>query len=198
MRRTACTIGAAVVLALLLSGCGGPGTPTTEPTPSATPTPEPTEEPVSQDIALPTSCEQAFSTDFVHMMEAAYYPLNYPGITMPPTELVAGQSALATVPALHCTWGAPSDTGISTAIALIGPAQADAIRAEALAAGFTCGPRSDVEHHCLLEEVDDTSEMGPVRWGEQHVFRGNAWIVSGWLNVDMFGYHNHIVSQLWP
>lgn len=206
-RRSGLLTGLALVLALALVGCGPSGTPTETPTPSPStappteePTPEPTEteEPVSQDIALPAACEEVFSSAFITQLEDANYPLNHPDVGMPPTQLIAGQSALASVPALHCTWGAPSETGITTVVAVVSQAQSDAIRNEAVSSGFTCGAPSDVEYRCVIEEVDETSELGTMRWGEQHVFRGNAWIGTAWLNFDMFGYTDHIVSQLWP
>ncbi len=191
----------ALVLALALTGCGPAASPEPSPTPTesvTTPPPseEPSPEPPSEDIALPRDCTDVFSLAFISEMESYYMPLNHPDVLMEPTRLVQGQSVLAREPALHCTWGAPSEVGVATVIALVSPAQSAAIIADARANGFTCGPVSDVETRCTIFESEE-DEFGLYIWGEEHVLRGNAWIATSQLNFDLGSYTDNLVLSLW-
>ncbi len=190
------------VLALALVACSPTVTPgptpsdtlTTTPTPSETPSPEPTT--VTQEITLPRDCTDIFTASFIAQMDAWAMPLNHEGITMFSTQLIQGQSALARVPVLACTWGAPSDVGIATSVAIVTEEQATTIINEAVTNGYECGPVSAVEVRCDIFESGE-SEFGDYIWGEEHVFRGNAWVSTSYLNFDIGNYTNDIVTALW-
>lgn len=174
-------------------------TPTPRPSlsPPLTPSPSATLTPVPEVIELPEDCGSLFDEDFIAEMESTGLPLNDPGITMTSTELTAGLTLLENEASLRCTWGVPSEVGLATTIALVTEAQADSIIAEAEMEDFECSTVSWSETRCTFVFRDDDADFGAVAHGEEHVLRGNAWIATRWLEVEIPGYTDDIVAKIW-
>ncbi|WCM56492.1 hypothetical protein [Microbacterium sp. EF45047] len=209
-RRVAAVAFAALLLLPAVSGCApGPG-PTADPasppasapptsaspSPDATPTDDATDD-AADDIALPESCEDVFSDELTARMLDAGQQLNDPSLTMPSTELPAGQALLESVPRLHCTWGAASEVGAATDVALVDEAQAAQLQQAFAAEGYECAdlPEDPAQTRCAMHQVFEGELPGEL--GEIHVFRANAWLSTRWLNLDMTGYADDMVAQLW-
>lgn len=198
----------ALVTTLSLAGCSSAQTPPPSETPTGPVTPSPTETvaptPTAspEDIALPTNCEDIFSADWVARLSEWELPLNDPAITMEPTQIEAGLDLLASsAPRLRCTWGAPGDVGVVTTVMQVTQAQIQSVLTEAgTTPGFACAPVSSVEERCDYFE-SGSDELGDYIKGEEHVFRGNIWVATGYLNVPIDiatpTYTDGIVAKLW-
>ncbi|MGM1015979.1 MAG: hypothetical protein ACQEW8_00365 [Actinomycetota bacterium] len=203
--RVALTAVASVALLAALTGCRPEPVETPEPTQSSTsapapsesptPTPTPTPEPVV-DIELPESCEAAYSADVRAQFEDEGMPLNDPGLTMLSTELVDALELMDTVPTLRCTWGVASEVGIATNISIVTDEQRDMLETAYTGRGLACEPVADdpAQTRCSAETV--VGEGDGAR-GELEIFRGNVWVTTMWLNIDVDGYADDMVSSLW-
>lgn len=193
-------LGAVAVLAL--TGCSSLTIPGQTPEPSLVPPTGPAPSPtqshvlVTDEIDLPRDCATLFDEDFIQMMEEGHAPLNDPGLSMSSTSLERGQALLATHEHLRCTWGVPSEVGMATTVMIVSNEKAQAVMEEAAGGDFLCGTISATERRCDFYETG-ASEMGGYSWGEEHVWRGNAWIATRWLNLDVPGYTDGIVAALW-
>ena len=68
---------------------------------------------------LPGACEDIYSDAMFADLTATAPPLNDPGNTTPSTELAAGREVLDVAPTLRCTWGGPSEYGLSTNVTIV-------------------------------------------------------------------------------
>lgn len=213
MRIAAAAATAAIVLAasVALVGCqpepspGGAATPTPMPsattsaTPSATPeapspSPEPTEQPAAS--IVPGACEDAYSAAMLARLNGAIPPLNDPGITMVSTQNVDLLEMLDGATTLRCTWGSPSETGISTNITAVDTAQGADILATLESAGFACQVLAGGTI-CTMEERGITQDDLEYAFGESHFVGDGGWVTTNWLNTDITGYTEDIVASLW-
>ncbi len=168
--------------------------------PPVGPAPSPSEEVTlapPPEIELPADCREIFDEAFISEMEAAHLPLNDPGITMRSTELELGGEILATEPSLRCTWGLPSEVGIATTIALVTSEQRGGLIAEAEANEFACEPRTADEVRCSISVREEDPDWGAYAHGAEYALRGNSWVATQWLNVEIPGYTDDIVAALW-
>lgn len=206
--REALAIVGTAMIAVALAACApdvpeptSTGSPTDRADPSSTSTPAPplptTAPPVDDSIALPTACDDVFSASMRERLIAARLAPNDPILTMPSTDLAAGARMLEDLPHLRCTWGGASEVGIATTIALVDAEQSDGLRDAYRAAGLTCDVvDGDAQQtRCLAEERFEGEMPGAI--GEIQLFRANAWLSTKWINVDMIGYADDMVAQLW-
>lgn len=196
------------IIAVSLTACT-PGTPdptasdtsTASPGPASTGTPSAgpssTAAPADDSIELPAACEDVFSASMRHRVTAAHLPANDPTLTMPSTDLPVAVQMIESLPHLRCTWGVASEVGIATTVALVDAEQSEVLRDAYRAAGSDCQVVDGDPHHtrCLAEERFEGEMPGEI--GEIHVFRANAWLSTKWINVDMAGYADDMVAQLW-
>lgn len=199
--RVVLTAVASVALLAALTGCRPEPVDTPTPTESSTSAPAPTgsstptPEPVA-DIELPESCEAAYSAEVRAQFEDEGMPLNDPGLTMLSTELVDALELMDTVPTLRCTWGVASEVGIATNISIVTDEQRDMLETAYAGRGLACEPVTDdpAQTRCSAETV--VGEGDGAR-GELEIFRGNVWVTTMWLNIDVDGYADDIVASLW-
>lgn len=199
--------GIAAALMLVLTGCAGSGEPISSADPGGSPSvvpptapaPSPSAQPtlVSDAIDLPEACAPLFDEAFIADMSEAALPLDDPGLTMDSTLLPSGLEYLQTEPSLRCTWGMPSDVGMATTITLLPVSEHGVILADAAANGFTCESVSATERRCVLRVAEEDPEFGAYAYGEEHVLRGNAWIATHWLNIELPDYTDDLVAALW-
>ena len=197
-------------VALLATACatpaGGAATPApseSAATPSPTLTPSETPSPVetrstTDDISLPSSCDELFTGDLRATLDAEIAPLNDPGVTMYSTENAEALTVLESgVASLRCTWGRPSDRGIATTVSLVSAAQADLIADALSTAGFGSEEASGGVYFRTSQQMLSMDEE-VVDLGETHFLRGNAWVSTRWVNYGPDSYTPGIVAQLWP
>lgn len=159
----------------------------TDTVPTATPTVSP--------AALPTDCTALYSAGMLATLEAQVPPLNDPGVTMYSTEQAPLLELLETVPTLRCSWGAPSEVGMSTNVSAVDGAQADAVLAALAAAGFGC-ETADATTICRIEQRGVSLDDVEYARGETHAVRGGLWVATSWINVDPEGYTDDILAAL--
>ncbi|HWI32208.1 MAG TPA: hypothetical protein VNT50_12010 [Microbacterium sp.] len=201
--RTAFAVAGAALMVAALAGCAAPdpeasssASPTSSPSPSnASPSPTASDDTGSA-LELPTACEDIYSDAMLAEMQATASPLNDPGLTMLSTELAAGLEVLDTAPTLRCTWGAPSEFGLSTNVTIVDAEQSASIEQAAVEAGMTCEAyaggticRIETEH---LVEGDVYAVVG-----ETHYLRDDGWIATHRINLAPEGYTEDIVATLW-
>ncbi|KRA22395.1 hypothetical protein ASD65_18145 [Microbacterium sp. Root61] len=191
-------------LAFALTGCVPEPAPTASGSPTATsittpaPSPTPTEtSDAGSDITLPANCEAIYSPEMLATMQSQVPPLNDPGVTMFSSQIVEALEVLNSgAPTLRCSWGQPSEVGMSTNVTIVDGAQADSVRTALLNAGYSCEDTLDGTM-CRFEEELMTQDDTLVHRGETHFFRGNGWVATAWLNVAPEGYTEDIVATLW-
>ncbi|MFS2241083.1 hypothetical protein [Microbacterium sp. OR16] len=196
------------IIAVSLTACT-PGTPdptasdtsAASPGPASTGTPSAapssTSAPADDSIELPAACEDVFSASMRDRLTAAHLPANDPTLTMPSTDLPVAVQMIEGLPHLRCTWGVASEVGIATTVALVDAEQSEVLRDAYRAAGSDCQvvDGDPQQTRCLAEERFEGEMPGAI--GEIHVFRANAWLSTKWINVDMAGYADDMVAQLW-
>ena len=196
------------IIAVSLTACT-PGTPeptasdtsTASPGPASTGTPSAapssTSAPADDSIELPAACEDVFSASMRDRLTAGHLPANDPTLTMPSTDLPVAVQMIESLPHLRCTWGVASEVGIATTVALVDAEQSEVLRDAYRAAGSDCQvvDGDPQQTRCLAEERFEGEMPGAI--GEIHVFRANAWLSTKWINVDMAGYADDMVAQLW-
>lgn len=208
MRTRPWLIAAPLVLVLgLLAACAPePSEPTPTPTrssptatesASASPTPSPSESASAGGLALPSACEQIYSPGMFAALTAGSAPLNDPGITMLSTQNAELLEVLDSVSAtLRCTWGAPSEYGLSTNVSAVDGSQAASILTTLQAAGFACEPLGEGTL-CTYERRGITQDDVQYALGESHYVGGGGWVATNWLNAEIAGYTQDIVATLW-
>ncbi|MFE1665975.1 hypothetical protein [Microbacterium sp. P02] len=165
------------------------------PSPSASTSPTSTA--AAEDIALPASCDQLYSGAMRATLDATIPPLGDPGVTMYSTQTVEALEVLDSgVPTIRCTWGVPSETGLSTNVSIIDGDQAAAIQSALQNSGFSCAPGAGGTL-CTFEERSITQDDTETVRTETQFFRGNAWVTTVSLNAAVPGYTEDIVTSLW-
>lgn len=191
-------------LALVLAGCVPEPDPTAPATPTATSstTPEPSASPSATvdaggDITMPATCEAIYSPEMLASLQAQNPPLNDPGVTMYSSQIVEALEVLDSgAPTLRCSWGQPSEVGLSTNVTIVDSAQAGTVRSALQNAGFGC-EEAQGGTVCRFEEELMTQDDTLVHRGETHYLRGNGWVATAWLNFAPEGYTEDIVATLW-
>lgn len=181
------------------SSASSPTTATTSPVPSAAPseTADATTAPTSDEIALPASCDALYSASMRAELDANVAPLGDERITMLSTEDGSALDLLASgAPTLRCTWGVPSDTGISTNVTIVTAAESAALAEAFRNAGFGETPAASGTVFVTEKEFLDTDD-NIVRTGESHFLRGNGWIATRWLTYFPDGYTEDVATSLW-
>ncbi|WP_439594010.1 hypothetical protein [Microbacterium sp.] len=189
------------VVALTAAGCVPEPGPTSSSSPSAsassaspTPSATPTEEPPA---ALPASCDAIYSAGMLATLQAQVAPLNDPGITMLSSQNVTALDILASgIPTLRCTWGPPSERGIATNVSQIDDDQAAAIRDALLQEGFSEEAFEGGSIYRIQQEMI-TQDDDLVTMGEQHYLAGSQWVSTRWINAEIPGYTEDIVTTVW-
>ena len=188
----------AVTLFFLARGAGA--TPQASPTPSVTesgsgsPTPAP---PERSAVALPASCEDAFSADYFATRTAyPYNPLNHETVASSPILTVDKLETLrAGLPHLRCTWAGAGEEGILGSINEVTRAEAGQVLLQLKEEGFDC-----TDHRggtACSSGLAVSEETGGTIMGEEHFLRDNIWISTWWLNIDIAGYNDDIIDVLW-
>ncbi|MET0296098.1 MAG: hypothetical protein ABW024_01755 [Microbacterium sp.] len=204
VRRFACSALVVAAIAAATLGCAPyapgaspSGTATVAPTtPAASGTPSATESP-AEPFTFPTSCDELYSPDFRATLDADIAPLNDPGTTMLSTENpVAIETIEGAAETLRCSWGPPSERGISTNVTVVTPEQRDELSSAFEGAGFSTedyqgGTLHRIEHETLTQ--DDVV----VTISETHYLHGDGWVATRWINVDPDGYMEDIIASLW-
>ncbi|WP_159499905.1 hypothetical protein [Microbacterium sp. 18062] len=166
---------------------GGAPTATGEPTVDATEAP--TDRPQVTEISLPASCEALYSAQMRATLDASLPPLNDPGVTLASTDVASALGLLESgVPTLRCSWGTPSENGLSTNVSILAVDDVPRLQDVLAAAGFTC---ADAVGGILC-----TSSGGDGR-GESHFLRGNGWVATAWIGALPDGYTEDIAATLW-
>ncbi|WOF22059.1 hypothetical protein N8K70_11795 [Microbacterium betulae] len=209
-RRVLPLLAAGMLLALAGCASGGVGTtpdatgaptlpaetPTVTSAPTASADPESTEDPpAAGDIALPASCEQVWTERGLGILSEEVAPLNDESLTMLSTEVVPALEVLDVAPSIRCTWGAASEVGTATTVAIVDAAQAETVRTALRDAGFACEDR-DVVTRCDREQTLEGETTASS--GEVHVLGGNGWVATHWLNTNLEpDYTEDIIASLW-
>ncbi|MGC5171275.1 hypothetical protein ACLQ2Q_11545 [Microbacterium sp. DT81.1] len=204
--RTASALAGVALVVAALTGCATPR----EASVSASPTtssPPPSSAALSSSaslagaagtaLVLPEACEDIYSDAMFAHLTATAPPLNDPGHTTPSTELAVGREVLDTAPTLRCTWGGPSEYGLSTNVTIVDPGQSASIEQAAVESGMTCTPH-DGGTICRTREDLFVDGERYATVGETHYFRDNGWIATHWTNFAPEGYTEDIVATLWP
>lgn len=174
----------------------GAATSTATPLPTAV-SPSPVETMKPDAFELPLGCDQVYSAQMFNTLETDVAPLNDPGITMLSTQQPALLELLDSgIPSLRCTWGAPSEYGIATTIAVIDGTQTAAIEADLRDSGFGCAALGDGVL-CVIEQRGITQDDTEYVSGESHYVGGGGWVATTYLNAEVEGYTEDIVSTLW-
>ncbi|MDZ8201770.1 hypothetical protein RZO50_09585 [Microbacterium sp. SSW1-59] len=159
-------------------------------TETATPTP-------TAAFMLPTACEEIYSADMLATLLAENPPLNEPGVTMYSSENAAILELIDSgAPTIRCTWGGPSEYGLATNVTLADAAQADTVRSELIAAGFSDQELGGGSVH-RVEQRGITLDDEPYTLGETHYIGSGAIVSTRWINFAPSGYTEDIVATLW-
>lgn len=191
------------MIAVLLVGCvpepadeGASSTASSSPasTPSGgamTPSPAPS----ASAQALPADCESLYSAEMRATLEADIPPLNDPGIEMLSTTNATLLETLQAVPSLRCTWGPPSERGMTTTVAVLDADQRSAVLDAMNAAGYGCESAGEATI-CRTEQRGVSLDDVPYTRGETHALQDGFWVATAWLNVAPEGYTEDILAQL--
>lgn len=191
-------------LAVVTTACVPEPAATSAPSPSTSatapsPTPSPTETaaPGDDGMALPATCEGVYTPEMLATLQTEVAPLNDPGTTMSSTENATALEILASgTPTLRCSWGPPSERGMSTNITIVTPDQSTAIADALTRTGFSS---TELGGGTLYEYSQQTVTQDDVlvELGETHYLRGDGWVATRWINVQPEGYTEAIVQSLW-
>ncbi|WP_438353341.1 hypothetical protein [Microbacterium sp. CJ88] len=163
--------------------------------PSSTPTPTPTS--AADTISLPTACDKIYSAGMLSMLDTQTPPLNDPGVTMLSTQNVDALEVLNSgAPTIRCSWGTPSESGMSTNVTIVDAAQSARVLAALQNSGFACAPGGGGTL-CTFQQEQITQDDKLIKRGESHLVRGNGWIATSWLSVNPDGYTQDIAVTLW-
>jgi hypothetical protein len=168
-------------------------TPTSAPTPTPLPTPTAT----TAGFALPKACQDIYSATMLASLNAANPPLNDPGVTMNSTQNADALELLTSgIPTIRCSWGRPSEFGLSTNVSVVDAAQSAEILSALRSAGFTCDQVWSGTRCVTEQKMVDQSDK-EVTLGETHFLRGTGWVTTAWVNFAPAGYTQDVVSTLW-
>ena len=190
--RSAFVGAAALLLALVLSGCGGTSDPAASTAPSASPTetvsPEPSasSDPDAATVPIPTDCRAILSPTVLAELDGV--PLNDPAFD-PSGSLEDGS--------LRCVWADPAADTTSLVTEIKGVAREDAMQMlNALANddGFTCYS-PDGGTRC--EKTWD-NETYPVTDGRTLFWRDGVLIDTRYSNLAPSGYTAAVVAYMFP
>ncbi|MCX6501685.1 MAG: hypothetical protein NT132_04640 [Microbacterium sp.] len=195
---------AAASVALALSGCAPEPDAASSATPrpsssTVSPAPTPSATPVdsSDEIALPSGCEQLYSAAMLSELQATGGPLNDPGITLYATKLVPGLEVLESgAPTLRCTWGYPSESGLATNVTIVNADQTATILQALAEGGYGCEDL-DGGTICRIEMKSVDYDDNIITQGETQYLRGNGWVTTAWISYAPVGYTEDIVATLW-
>ncbi len=195
---------AATTIAVGLSACVPEPAPSAAPTVESSAAPEPTVPPTptplpssteSPRTALPSSCEDIYSDAMLATLQADTPPLNDPSVTLLSTEQAPLLELLNSLPTLRCSWGPPGERGLATTVAIVGSEQADYVRSTLSASGFACEDTGTATL-CRIEQRGVSLDDIPFERGEVQALRGEVWVTTSWINVDLTGYTEDILSSL--
>ena len=201
------TTGAVLVaaLAVITTACVPEPAATTDPSPSTSasapvPSPSPTETAATTGgdaMALPATCEEVYTPEMLATLQAEIAPLNDPGTTMTSTENATALEILDSgTPTLRCSWGPPSERGMSTNITIVGAEEAAAVAEALTGAGFSSTDLAGGTLYTYSQETVTQDDV-LVELGEIHYLRGDGWVATRWINVNPDGYTEAIVASLW-
>lgn len=204
--RTASALAGLAFVVAALAACATP-TEASGSTPPTTSDPPPPSAAVSSSaslpeaagtaLVLPGACEDIYSDAMFAYLSSTAPPLNDPGHTTPSTELAAGRAVLDVAPTLRCTWGGPSEYGLSTNVTIVDAGQSASIEQAAVESGMACKPHADGTICRSREDLFVDGELYATV-GETHYFRDNGWVATHWTNFAPEGYTEDIVATLWP
>lgn len=161
-------------------------TATVEATPSATP-----------EASLPERCEAIYSPAMLAVLEREIPPLGDPAVTMLSTQDTTGLELLDSgIPTLRCSWGPPSDRGMSTNVSLIDGEGSAALQQSLRESGYICedSPAGTV---CTVEERGVDLDDSEYVLGEVHAFPAGGWVATRWINYLPEGYTDDILATVW-
>jgi hypothetical protein len=194
MRPVRLAVSAAVVAAagIALAACAPePGPGATSPAPSAAPTteaprsPEPTAsetpapEPTGSAGALPADCASAYSPQMADRLREAFGQLNPEGGSYNTHFMGDLYDIVQPLPTLTCLWSPPGEVALMTDAILVGPDQADDIRA-VLSANIPGCQDTGGDFVCLSE----SEQTQGAKRTEYHVLHGDLLLLSAGLNAD--------------
>ncbi len=173
-------------------------TATSHPSPSSTATPTASAtNPPDAGFALPAKCEDIYSATMLAALNAANPPLNDPGVTMHSTQNADALELLTSgIPTIRCSWGQPSEYGLSTNVSVVDAGQSASILSTLRAAGFSCDDVSEGTL-CTTEQKVIDQDDNEVTLGESHFLRGVGWVSTAWVNFAPDGYTQDIIATLW-
>lgn len=192
MNTRAAVAGTALLLALMLSGCGSSPAPesaaSASPSPeaSSTPDPKPSSDPDAAGVPIPTDCRAILSPTVLAELDGI--PLNDAAFE-PSGSLEDGS--------LRCVWADPAadTTSLVTEISGVGREPAmELLNALANDEGFTCYS-PDGGTRC--EKTWD-NETYPVTDGRTLFWRDGVLIDTRYSNLAPSGYTNAIVAYMFP
>lgn len=199
--RRVALVGAAL-LAVGLTGCvpepaASPAATSAAASTAPSAAPAPTASAAGDDISLPATCESIYPAATLADLTAQNPPLNDPGVTIFATQnagaLETLQSGIATI---RCTWGAPGTKGLATNVSIVTPAQSRSVQDALAASGFACAD-ADGGTVCTTEKQVLDLDDKVVTTGESHLFRGNAWVATAYVDFLPDGYTAAIAQALW-
>jgi hypothetical protein len=188
---------AMVALAACVPEPDGTASPTAPNIPSPTwsqtspgPSAAPTDQPQAAEISLPASCDDLYSSEMRAALDADVPPLNDPGLTLPSTAVPSAMGLLESgVPTLRCTWGMPSEWGLSTNVSILAIDDVPRLQDALGVAGLVC---TDAVGGILCTIGDPSTDES----GESHFLRGNAWVATAWVGGLPDGYTEDIAATL--
>jgi hypothetical protein len=198
IRRLAAFGTAALLTAVVLSGCSTTATPdattgaTTEPTAKSRPTPSAVATPDAVGVVIPGECESIYSPGMFEGLQEDIPPLNDPSMTEPNfSNNDEIEEMVRSLEFLECTWGGAGEVGIVTAVAKVSEEQATEARAVMESSGYDCYEQREGIRCVIREELEGNT------LGESHFFRDDVWVSTFWLNAPIRGYTENIVDALW-
>jgi hypothetical protein len=218
MRRHAGTLALLPIVALLLTGCVGSASPAesdapTSPSESSSTAPAATSTgtppapsaaapatSLTAPVALPTSCDQIYSPDYLQSLQAAAGILvlnpawtDVEGAASLGTKNAALLPALQTKGRLDCFWAKPSGgggVGLTTSVSLISSDEQAALVTTTTSEGYTC-EAEERGTRCSTSHQDATASGG-----ETQFFGGGLWIATFWVEFGPDGYTDDVVATL--
>jgi hypothetical protein len=162
---------------------------------SSTPTAAADPTPRAPAVSLPTDCTAAYSAQLTTELEGQGLPLNDPGVTLRSTDQAALLELLDAVPTLRCTWGVPSEVGLSTNITVLDDVQSRLVEETLAQQGFGCETAGEATI-CRIEQRGVDLDDREYTRGETHALQGGLWLATNWINLAPEGYTEDILGTL--
>jgi hypothetical protein len=198
VRRLAALGTAALVTAVIVSGCSSAPTPESTTGASSTPTekPRPTPSAIATPddigVVIPGSCEDIYGPSMFEGLQEDLPPLNDETMADPNfsnnDEL---EEKLRSLDYLQCTWGGAAELGIVTAVARVSEDQSNEVLEMMESGGYDCYDQLDGTR-CVTSENSEGNRLG-----ESHFLRDGVWVSTFWLNAPIRGYTENIVEAIW-